>query len=98
LNTRDSWALPSRVSYVLWRQTYVGLRPRFRAFYHYVVRGHTGETCERCGRPVEVAWLADDALWLEVVGSEGGISCNRCFDRELERCGTFVRWRPELGK
>lgn len=82
---------------MLWRQPYIGLGARIRAFGHHVVRGYTGETCQECGRPVGVAWLAEDGLWREVIGTEGGIRCIRCFDRELEHRGIFVRWRPELG-
>ncbi len=90
------WSTLSRASYALWRGDYSNAVARGRAFWHHVIRRYDTETC-RCGRPVAVAWLAEDAVWLDVIGSDGGIRCIPCFDRELERRGRFVRWRPELG-
>jgi hypothetical protein len=94
---RADWPLRSRMSYALWRGNYSDTRARLRAFWHHVCRGYSEETCGKCGRPVGLAWLASDALWVDVIGGEGGIRCIPCFDRALEQRGTFVRWRPELG-
>jgi hypothetical protein len=91
------WPLSSRLSYVLWRGGYDGTKARLRAFWHHVCRGYPRETCGACGRPVAVAWLAENSLWVDVYGSPGGIRCIPCFDGELERRGDFVRWVPEVG-
>ena len=90
------WPLASRISYVLWRRTSWtgGFAARAHAFWHHVVRGYAYEICGECGRPVEQVWLADDPLWLEVMGHEGGLLCIPCFDAELEERGLFVRWKP----
>lgn len=74
-----------------------------QAFLAYV-RGYISETCERCGRSYFL-WHADDALWSEVTGHrqrEGdiaaGLYCPACFDREAERLGITLKWRPEVLK
>lgn len=95
---RDSWPLQSRISYALWRKSYTGgLLARARAFWHHVLCCYGSETCGQCGRRVEAAWLADNQLWEEVMGHEGGLLCIRCFDRELSYRGCFIRWVPMLG-
>jgi hypothetical protein len=93
-----NWPLASRISYVLWRRRWSGgFTAQIRAFWHHVVRGYRYEICGECGRPVGLVWFAPDDLWLEVSGSEAGISCIPCFDAKLESRGVYVSWRPTLG-
>ena len=92
------WPVASRISYVLWRRSWPGgFAARARGFWHHVVRGYRYEICGECGRPVGLVWLADDQLWLDVMGHEGGMMCIPCFDAELESRDVFVSWRPTLG-
>lgn len=99
--TRDfDWPVGSRISYVLWRRKSWtgGLTTRARAFWHHVVRGYGYEVCGECGRPVDQAWVANDQLWIDVMGHEGGLLCIPCFDKELSQSGRFVRWVPTMEK
>lgn len=100
LPLRFDWPMGSRISYVLWRRTSWsgGLVARGRAFWHHVVRGYRYETCGECGRPIEQAWVAADALWLQVMPTSGGLLCISCFDRKVEKSGRFVRWIPTVGE
>jgi len=97
--SRDlDWPVGSRISYVLWRRNYTGgVSARARSFWHHVLCAYDSETCGKCGRRVEAAWLADNDLWTEIVGHDGGILCIRCFDRELADRGRFVQWVPRCG-
>jgi hypothetical protein len=52
------------------------------------------EFCKDCGRRQPLVWWADDALWLEVMGSIGGVACPECFDRRALRAGISLRWQP----
>ena len=94
-HAEPEWPLRSRLSYALWRKNYTGgFVARARALWHHVLCHYGSETCGECGRRVEAAWLADNNLWREVMGHDGGLLCIRCFDRELARRGRFVRWIP----
>lgn len=68
-----------------------------RTLWHEVTR-YDSETCQRCGRAfgktLDSYWLADDALWIEVVGHDGGCLCPRCFTRAARRRGVCVYWEP----
>lgn len=91
------WPVFSRISYVLWRKSWTGgFAARGRGFWHHVVRGYRYEICGGCGRPIEQAWVADDALWLRVMPTPGGLLCVSCFDDRVERSGRFVRWTPTV--
>ena len=59
------------------------------------VRRYRYEICHDCGRPVGLVWQAADALWLWVVGHEGGILCIRCFDQRCDEDAYVLRWVPE---
>lgn len=73
-------------------------RALLRALWHAVVRGHDGEICRRCGRPVAVVWLTTDQRWEEITGrqsqAEGGLRCVNCFDVEARERGVLLRWTP----
>lgn len=60
--------------------------------------GHEGgETCRDCGRPVVIHsgsfWNADNDLWNEVWGDEGGILCQPCFVTRAKAMGIYVSWK-----
>jgi len=40
-----------------------------------------GEHCQDCGRAYEYVWYAEDDLWKELVGGEGGLLCMDCFNK-----------------
>lgn len=85
-----------RLRWVLRGKSFTSRRARARGFWHYVVRGHRCEICGGCGRPVGLVWMADDALWLEVMGSRYGVRCVRCFDAAADQLGITVYWHPEV--
>ena len=82
-----------------WVWFYIRWRPNpaavVRQIYWTFVRGYQGEACQFCGRPY-VLWGAPDALWIEVMGSPGGLSCPSCFDRRADKRGVCLYWTPEL--
>lgn len=38
---------------------------------------------------------SDNALWLKIVGSQGGVLCPECFDRRATALGFIVQWVPK---
>ncbi len=56
------------------------------------------ESCNICGREQPLVWWCDsDELWKEVTGyTENGIMCLECFDRQAEKRGISLRWKPFL--
>lgn len=63
-----------------------------RTLWHALVRMYECEICNVCGHPVAAVWHAEDALWLKVMGSEGGQLCTSCFNRKAEAMGFSVWW------
>jgi hypothetical protein len=89
--------IADRTSYVLWKKRYTGgPMARLRCLWHHLICGCRYEICGECGRPVGVVWLASNALWLEVVGHEGGTLCIPCFSAQLQRRDVPVTWVPEI--
>jgi hypothetical protein len=90
--------IADRTSYVLWKKLYTGgPMARLRCLWHHLICGCRYEICGECGRPVGVVWLAPDALWLTVVGHEGGTLCVPCFDAQLQQQDVAVTWVPRIG-
>lgn len=63
------------------------------------LRRYRYETCDHCGRAYDGAiggtyWLAENALWVEVMGHFGGCLCPRCFTRAARRRGVYLHWEP----
>jgi hypothetical protein len=52
------------------------------------------EFCKRCGVRQPLVWHADDALWLRVTGSVGGVLCPKCFSRRAHEQGILIEWTP----
>lgn len=49
-----------------------------------------GELCQRCGLRDSMAWLADDALWLKVMGDASGLLCLPCFHAQCVANGLVI--------
>lgn len=76
---------------------------KLRAFWHTIVLNYDSELCYHCGRPYELWWCPDDALWARVTkaksfrdGCYSGLCCPRCFDRKAEALGVFLEWTPSV--
>jgi len=56
------------------------------------------EICFDCGRKnighVGTYWLADDDLWLEVIGHFGNVLCPLCFTGRCNKIGIPIYWKP----
>jgi len=50
------------------------------------------EFCKSCGCTVEAAFHVRDEVWKKVVGDPGTVRCIRCFDKEAQTKGIFLRW------
>lgn len=59
------------------------LPARLRLLWHdFVLHGLLNrgvERCQDCGRAYDF-WHAENAVWRRVMGSEGGLLCQPCFD------------------
>jgi hypothetical protein len=95
----DRWAYP--IMRLLWIPRVIGVVPR-RAWPLWLVNAltYTYEICFECGtrvgRHTGSYWLADDSLWLEVMGSPDGVVCPRCFTERAEALGMLIEWRPRV--
>ena len=62
---------------------------------------YEAEICFDCGRKnigrSGTYWLADDELWLEVMGSPHGVICPGCFTRRSNAAGIPIHWKPVRG-
>lgn len=74
---------------------------RLRLFYWHVLRRYESETCQRCGRPVQLVFHVPDAIWEAITGNArspggeagGGVLCPVCVDQLAEAKGLpFLRW------
>ena len=54
------------------------------------------EFCGKCGKHQPLVWTADDDLWNELNGGPNGVLCPECFDKEADRRGIFLRWKPHV--
>ena len=56
--------------------------------------------CHDCGKTyferMGSYWLADDALWARVVGTDTVVLCPSCFAERAKVIGLLVHWRPHL--
>ena len=71
------------------------------ALYWMLVRRYKTELCQRCGRPVDLAYHAPDAIWEAVTGrarhpdghAAPGILCPSCLGVLAKAKGLpFLRW------
>lgn len=79
---------------------------RLRRWMLHTVWRYDSESCDGCGRPVELAWMADDDLWSSAYseligcpcpdgyGTKGGILCPVCFTTAARKLGQRLLWRP----
>ena len=71
-----------------------------RRWYWIFVRRYAYEICSACGRPVgrctDSYWTADDALWIEIMGSEQGVLCPPCFTGVCRERGVHVYWKAAV--
>lgn len=77
---------------------WVWLRLLWADFIRHGMLGSSGEMCQDCGRPMGIIWHAEDALWVEVVGSRAGLLCPRCFDRRSKDLGLRVVFFAKAGE
>lgn len=75
--------------------------PTLRAWWWRFVVRYECEICQDCGcggdlRVGASYWGADDALWLEVMGSPHGVLCLRCFANRCDDLGISVKWVPTV--
>ena len=54
------------------------------------------EFCNDCGVRQPLIWRADNALWLQVYGSVGGVLCPKCFSRRARDLGMLIEWTPTV--
>lgn len=49
------------------------------------------EHCQKCGKPYDYVWRADDTLWQRVTGKEEeGLYCIKCFDLMAQEKGAGI--------
>jgi hypothetical protein len=74
-----------------------GLVAKLRAFWHTIIRNRDCELCYDCGRPYELWWCPDAALWSAVTGyGTNGLCCPRCFHHAADARGVVLEWRPAV--
>jgi hypothetical protein len=78
------------------------LRAAIRMLWQALMWGHSGETCQICGRSY-LLWWADNDLYSEVTGrtpvdgdNMGGLYCLKCFDSLAEDKGMCLQWTPNI--
>lgn len=91
--------LPYPIMRLLWTRKAIGEVPwRSRPRWLWNALTYSYEICFDCGGKVgphtDSYWLADDALWNEIMGGPSGVVCPPCFTKRCRSAGVHVYWKP----